>query len=91
MKKIILFGAGPFAKQVWNIMKNDTRYKLCGFCTEKKYLQQNSFCGLPVYPFEQLHEFYEKKGIAIIICVGYKKMNTIRKDILYKCIGGGII
>ena len=89
MQKIILFGTGPFAKQVWNVIKDDTRYKLCGFCVEEMYFHDDLFCGLPVYSFEKLKNFYDEKEISILVCVGYKKMNRLRKDILHKCIGGG--
>lgn len=88
MRKIILFGTGPLAKQIFNVIKNDTRYEIYGFCVEEKYLQDSLFCGLPVYPFEYLQDFYDKKAISVIVCIGYKKMNKIRENILYKCIGG---
>lgn len=53
MKRLVLFGAGGFAKEVANIINNinlkKVTYELLGFIVEKKYYKQGEIInGLPV-------------------------------------------
>ncbi|MDM5359873.1 hypothetical protein [Peribacillus sp. ACCC06369] len=85
MKDLVIFGNSNFSRLLkWYIDHDDER-KVVAFCTEKEYLIENRFEGLPVISFENITKKYPPENYDILIGIGYRNMNNIRKRIYYLC------
>lgn len=82
-KKIVIIGAGPFAEVAYEYFQYDSEYEVIAFSVEKAYLKKNQLLNLPVFPFENIEEFYPPKGIYFYAAIVYTKLNMLRTR-LYK-------
>ena len=51
----------------------------CPICGDSKYKKSEEFCGLPMYPFEQLEQYIDVTNTEILLTIGYNNMNQLRK------------
>lgn len=81
MKDLVIFGNSNFSKILkWYIDHDDER-NVVAFCTEKEYIQQNTFLGLPIVSVDQVATKYPPENYDILLGIGYRNMNNIRKDV----------
>ncbi len=66
-KKAIICGTGPFGELVQFYLENDSMYEVIAFCETEPKVQ--SFCGL-----------YAPHDYEMFVAIGYRKMNSLRKD-----------
>ena len=85
MKKIIIFGVSDLGRLLLWYLKKDTLREVVAFTANKEYIEQDSFYGLPVIPFENITEIYSPNEYEILIAIGNRKMNDIRKKVFYDC------
>lgn len=78
MEKIIIYGTGDLASQLYRYMNMDNRYEVDAFTVEKQYCSSDCFCGLPVIPFETIEKTFSPDNYKVLVCVGYNNMNRTR-------------
>lgn len=81
MEKIFIYGLGDFAKLMLFYFKTDSSYDVVGFCADSRYINDTTFCELPVVPFEKIDSIYPCKEYKVFIAVGYSNMRS--RKILY--------
>ena len=84
-KKVIIFGTSIFSQVVFQTIVQEDLAEVVAFTLNKNYIDKTEFEGIPVIPFEELDKKYDMSKHEIIIALGYKRMNDIRKDIYLKC------
>lgn len=85
MKNLIIYGNSDFSRLLKWYIENDDSRKVVAFCTEKEYLNGDYLEDLPVIDFDMIELLYPPEEFDILLGVGYKKMNDIRKRIYYSC------
>jgi len=78
MKPIVLFGAGDIASVAHFYFTHDTSRKVVAFTVDKEFLKEETFCGLPVVPFEEVISKYPPDQFDMFVAVSYAKMNQVR-------------
>ncbi|MEN7526094.1 acetyltransferase [Cupriavidus sp. DL-D2] len=76
---LVIFGAGDIAQLAHYYFSHDSSYEVVAFCVDAAYLEQSSFCGLPVVPFEEVADRYPAEGHAMFVALSYAKVNALRK------------
>lgn len=85
MRNLIIFGNSGLSKLLkWHIDHDDPR-EVVAFCVEKEYLKGDSFEGLPLIDFESVELQYPPDQFDILLGIGYRKMNDIRKRVFNSC------
>ena len=79
-KKIIIFGTNQFAEIMYYHLVNDD-YEVSAFTVNAQYYHEKFFLGIPVIAFENIGLTYPKEEFAIMVCIGYGKMNTVRQRV----------
>lgn len=80
MEEVIIFGVESFADMLYQLLKADARYHVCGFCLDEAYIgETKEKFGLPVVAFEKLEQYYAREEHGILFCIGYTDMNRLRK------------
>ena len=85
MKKVIIFGIGAFAEVAHYYLTHDSDYEVVAFTINQKYLDQQTFCDLPVIPFEKIETLYPPNEFSLFIAIGYTNMNKSRAKIFDEC------
>jgi sugar O-acyltransferase (sialic acid O-acetyltransferase NeuD family) len=76
---IILFGDREFAEIAYEYFTYDSPYEVVAFTLEKNFITRNTFCGLPVVPFEELESLYPPSKFGLYIAIVYDKLNRTRE------------
>ena len=80
MSKVILFGTGRGADVAYRFLKRDSDHEVCGFATDKKYLDRDSFHDLPAVDFETVEQRFPPDRYKMLILLGYQGMNGLRAE-----------
>jgi sugar O-acyltransferase (sialic acid O-acetyltransferase NeuD family) len=83
MKKALIFGTNDFAELLYFHLRKDVNAstEVCAFTISQRYYSSSEFCGLPVFPFEEICDNFPPSEYGIFVCVGYKDMNENRRKI----------
>jgi sugar O-acyltransferase (sialic acid O-acetyltransferase NeuD family) len=85
MKKIIIFGLSDLGRLLLWYLKKDTIREVVAFTANEEFIDSDFFCDLPVVSFEKILDNYSPKKYEILIAIGNRKMNDIRKDVFDSC------
>ena len=79
MKKVVIFGTGPFAEVIYFYLKNDSKYKIAAFTSNKKYIKTKKLFDLPIVPYEEIEKEYPPEKFDMFIAIGYSNNNKVRE------------
>ncbi|WP_373155547.1 acetyltransferase [Clostridium sp. AUH-JLR23] len=89
MKKIIIFGLTDFEKRLKYYIEKYTNDQVVAFTVNKQFIKLKTFEGKPVIDFESIESYYNIEEYEILIGIGYKDMNSLRKRIVLEAIDKG--
>lgn len=79
-KSLIIFGTGDIAQLAHYYFSQDSGYEVEGFTVDEAYLQEDTFLGLPVVPFEGVTRHFRPEENEMFIALSYSKLNAIRRE-----------
>ena len=79
MKKLLIFGNSVMAEVALFYFNRDSEYEVLGFCVDQEFIENNKFCNLPVFPFEEVEKSHPCSEIDFFIAIGPTKMNVVRE------------
>lgn len=85
MKKIIIFGPNDLGRLLKYYIDSTDEREVVAYTVDREYLNRKEFCGLPVIEFEGVLNFYSPDEYEIMLAIGNKHMNNIRKKKFYEC------
>ena len=80
MKKLIIFGIGQISQVAYYFFSEDSDYEIAGFTVNDDFIDCSQHMGLPVAPFEEIHERFPPCDFKLFIAIGYGKMNLLRRN-----------
>jgi sugar O-acyltransferase (sialic acid O-acetyltransferase NeuD family) len=80
MKKLVIFGITDAAEVAHFYFSRDSDYEVVAFTVDASFRNADTFCGLPVVPFEQVAEVYPPADHQFFVALGYSKLNQVRKE-----------
>lgn len=78
MEKLVIFGNKEIAQIAHFYLTRDSDYKIEAFTADAEYIKEDTFCDLPVVPFEQVTEIYPPDEFKMFIAVSYAQLNKVR-------------
>lgn len=79
-RKLVIFGAGDIAELAHFYFSTDSDLEVVAFTVDARYLKEDSFCGLPLIPFENIVDRYPPDDFSLFIALSYSKLNAVRKE-----------
>lgn len=77
---LVVFGTRQIAEVLaWYIERESDR-RITAFTVDGAYLQEPTFQGRPVVPFEEVASLYPPDAYEMFVAVSYAKMNRIRAE-----------
>ena len=78
MSKIVIFGTGKTADQVYFYLTNDSPHEVVAFAVDREYFHEPEKLGLPVVPFEEVQNVYLPDDFEMFVALGYQDLNGLR-------------
>ncbi|MHC8311050.1 acetyltransferase [Pseudomonas sp. GT1P32] len=79
-KNLVIFGFGDIAQLALHYFSTDSDYNVVAFTIDRAYIVEHEFCGLPVIPFEDVHNQYPPESNDFFVALSYSKINAVRKE-----------
>lgn len=80
MEKVIIFGIGEISQIAHLYLSEDISYEVVAFTMDKEYIEQKTFNGLPMIPFEDIEQRYPPKDYKMFVPLSYTKLNKLREQ-----------
>ena len=82
LKDVVIFGVKDFAELAHFYLTKDSDFNIVAFTVHKAYLpDEDTFCGLPIVPFEDLEVHYPPSDFAFFAPMSPTKMNQLREGV----------
>ena len=78
MKPLVIFGCGEIGQLAHFYFTTDTDRPLAGFTVDAAYRTADTFCGLPVVPFEEVTRHFPPETHDLFVAFSYKQINRLR-------------
>ena len=78
---LIIFGTTDFGRLMKYYVEQDDSRRVVAFTVDRAFMNSAEFCGLPVIAFDELTECYPPQTYDVLIAIGNKSMNDIRKAV----------
>jgi sugar O-acyltransferase (sialic acid O-acetyltransferase NeuD family) len=79
MSRVVLFGAGKIADQVYFYLRNDSPHDVVAFTVDGEHIASSEKWGLPVVPFDELLDRYPPNDFRMFVAIGYQDLNRLRE------------
>jgi sugar O-acyltransferase (sialic acid O-acetyltransferase NeuD family) len=80
MAKVVIFGNTGWAEAVNFYLQHDSEHEIVGFTVDEDHIKAESFCNLPVVPYQTLEKYYSPQEYKLLIPISYKKVNRLRTE-----------
>jgi sugar O-acyltransferase (sialic acid O-acetyltransferase NeuD family) len=82
MAKVVIFGVRDFASLAHYYLRTDSEHEVVAFTVHREFMPaEPTFEGLPVVPFEVLHERFPSGDFSAFAPLSHKGMNSVREGI----------
>lgn len=79
-RPLLVFGTGDIAQLAQYYFSHDSAYEVVGFTVDAAYIQEKTFLGLPVVPFEEAVRHFSPADHELFVALSYTKLNAIRRE-----------
>ena len=85
MKEVVIFGVGDYARIAAAYLRADSPHTIAAFTADGQYVNQHEFAGSPVVPFETILESHPPDRCALLVAVGFRRVNKARTEVYERC------
>lgn len=85
MSEVVVFGTGDFARVARAYLDADSEHRVVAFTVHERYVQRSELLGLPVVPCERLDGLYPPDRCAMLVAIGFSRVNRARAEIYEEC------
>lgn len=85
MSDVVIFGSGDFARIASVYLDEDSPHRVVAFTVNEEYIDERELLGRPVVPFESLKEEYPSDQFAMLVAVGFSRVNRARAAVYEEC------
>lgn len=78
MADLVIFGTGDIARLAHHYFSTDSDHRVSAFTVDAAFKTADTFCGLPVVPFEAVVEAYPVGRYDMFVALSYARMNQLR-------------
>ena len=80
MAEIVIFGTGDIGQIAHFYLTKDSPHRPVAFTVDAAYIKEDTFCDLPVVPFEELERRFPPAQFKMFAALSYSHMNAIRAE-----------
>jgi sugar O-acyltransferase (sialic acid O-acetyltransferase NeuD family) len=80
MAKVVIFGATDAALLNHFYLTHDSPHEVVAFTVDRNYVKEETLCGLPVVPFEEIESTYPPSEYKMFVAIFYGRVNRTRAE-----------
>lgn len=85
-KRVVVFGAGDYARIAATYLDADSPHEVVAFTVNRDFIgDEDALLGRPVVAFEELVERYAPSDCAMLVAVGFSRVNQAREQAFNEC------
>jgi sugar O-acyltransferase (sialic acid O-acetyltransferase NeuD family) len=84
LKKIVIFGTGEIGVMAKYYFTYDSEYEVVAFAADEKYINSDSFEGLPLVKLSELSERYPPSEYDVHVALSFGQLNKTREQKYYE-------
>lgn len=81
MAKVIIFGTQDTAELAHFYLTSDSEHEVVAFSVHSNYIEETTFCGLDVVPFEKIERTFPPSDYKFFAPMTAQKMNQLRQSV----------
>jgi sugar O-acyltransferase (sialic acid O-acetyltransferase NeuD family) len=85
MSRVVIFGTTDFAQVARTYLDQDSDHEVVAFTVNERYIAEDNLEGLPVVPFEQLSTTHPPDQHAMLVAIGFSRVNRARAEVYQAC------
>src|SRR6266705_3654530 len=86
VKEVVIFGAGDQAQVAFVCLTEYSPHKVAAFTVNRSYIKEGAeLLGRPVVAFEDLEKTHPPDRFAMLVSVGFKRVNELRTELYQQC------
>jgi sugar O-acyltransferase (sialic acid O-acetyltransferase NeuD family) len=78
--KVVIFGANEMAMMSHFYLSHDSSHEVVAFTVDREFIKEESFCGLPVVPFEDIESLYPPDDHKMLVAIMFGRLNRTRAE-----------
>lgn len=79
-KKLLLFGVGIFCETLTSSLFDEQGRVPDVYTVDSMYCKENTFCGKPLIPFEDIIHYCPPEDYEFMVAIGYARLNRVREE-----------
>ena len=80
MAKVVIFGATEAAVLMHFYLTHDSPHEVVAFTVDRDFIKEETLCGLPVVPFEDIESTYPSSDYKMFVAMFYGRVNRTRAE-----------
>ncbi len=84
MEKVVLFGNSIYAESLYYWLTYDSTFEVAGFTVDREYINEDTLCGRPVVPFEQVESTFHPSSHKMLLALSFQRLNRLREEKYYQ-------
>ena len=77
---VVIFGLEQLSSLAWYVLTHDSEHQVAGFTVDAAYQTADKLHDLPVTPFERLEDRFPPGDFALLIPLGWTRVNGLRTE-----------
>lgn len=82
-ERVVIVGTGETGAVAFEYLSHDTPHEVVAFSAEAPFVTSDSYCGLPLVPFEELMGTCPAADNRIFVAVALTQLNRIRRRLYH--------
>ena len=82
---VVIFGTGDFARVAEVYLRLDSPFDVAAFTVDEAFLDATEINGLPVVPFESVATTHPPSTHAMLVAIGFSRVNRARAETYDRC------
>lgn len=79
-EKVVIFGTTEMATLSHFYFTHDSPYEVAAFTVDRDFLKEETLCGLPVVPFEDIESLYPASQFKMFVAIFFGRVNRTRAE-----------
>ncbi len=75
-KKTVIYGNGAYARIVHQNIVEEGGLEIAAFTADKDFMEDNTFRGLPLVPFEEVVKIFPPEEFSMLVVVAFSRMRN---------------
>lgn len=80
MARVVIFGTTEMAMMTHLYLTQDSPHEVVAFTVDRDHILEQTLCGLPIVPFEDIQMSYPPDGHKMLVAISYGNWNRLRAE-----------